>query len=209
MLGTSYIPPTQSRFFNEEEIDRLEGEIMSMCSRNKYVCITGELNAQIGHSKDYVEMDEYLSDTFNFDEETTDFFDKSEILVKSGIPLKQVSKDNKINTSGNWLLDICKYNNLFVANWRVGKDKDIGDKTFQNTSTLDYTLCTAEVFNLLSTFEVTELDPLFSDGHCMLNWSLNTIIRTTTQPQGNANHSHSPPIWSEKQKEYFVKSINL
>ena len=43
----------------------------------------------------------------------------------------------------------------------------------------------------------------------MLNWSLNTITRTTTQPQGNANNSHSPPIWSEKQKEYFVKSINL
>ena len=86
---------------------------------------------------------------------------------------------------------------------------DISDKTFWNISTLDYTLCTAVVFNLLSTFEVTELDPLFSDGHCMLNWSLNTIIRTTTQPQGNANLSHSPPIWSEKQKEYFVKSINL
>ena len=95
MLGTSYIPPTQSRFFNEEEIDRLEGEIMSMCSRNKYMCITGDLNARIGHLKDYVETDEYLSDMFNFDEETTDFFDKSEILVKSGIPLKRVSKDNK------------------------------------------------------------------------------------------------------------------
>ena len=77
VLETSYIPPTQSRFFNEEEIERHEGEIMSMCSRNKYVCITGDLNAQIGHSKDYVEMDEYLSHMFNFDEETTDFFDKS------------------------------------------------------------------------------------------------------------------------------------
>ena len=43
IIGTSYIPPTQFIFFNEEEIDRLEGEIMSMCSRNKYVCITGDL----------------------------------------------------------------------------------------------------------------------------------------------------------------------
>lgn len=42
LLGILYIPPTQSRFLNDDEYLTLETEITSMCSQSKYVCLTGE-----------------------------------------------------------------------------------------------------------------------------------------------------------------------
>lgn len=32
IIGVIYVPPTQSRFFNDEELTNLENEIISMCS---------------------------------------------------------------------------------------------------------------------------------------------------------------------------------
>ena len=46
MLGTVYVPPVQSRFYNEDEITVLEREIMTQCSNHKYVFITGDINAR-------------------------------------------------------------------------------------------------------------------------------------------------------------------
>ena len=46
MLGVSYIPPAQSKYFNDEEILNLEREITSVCSSYKYVLISGDLNAR-------------------------------------------------------------------------------------------------------------------------------------------------------------------
>ena len=49
ILGTIYIPPSQSRFYNEDEIAVLENEIISQCSSNKYVFINGDINGCFDH----------------------------------------------------------------------------------------------------------------------------------------------------------------
>ena len=46
IMGVSYIPPIQSKYYNDEEILNLEREITSVCGKNKYVLITGDLNAK-------------------------------------------------------------------------------------------------------------------------------------------------------------------
>ena len=119
---------------------------MSMCSSNKYVIISGDVNARTGKLTDYVKLDHYFSDMFDFDDEIANFINKTEMLENLNIPLTRSTTDTKTNNSGYWLIDLCKNNNLFIINGRVGKDKGFGLKTFRYTSTIDYTICTANCF---------------------------------------------------------------
>ncbi|MEW8547682.1 MAG: endonuclease/exonuclease/phosphatase family protein [Candidatus Thiodiazotropha sp.] len=74
IIGVTYVPPSQSRFFNDEELQTLENEITSMCSSHKYVYITGDLNARTANLIDYVQLDEFLAEEFELDDETVHFF---------------------------------------------------------------------------------------------------------------------------------------
>ena len=212
MLGISYVPPTQSKYYNAEEILSLEREITSVCSNNKYVLITGDINARTAKLSDYIRADDFLSDVFDFDNETRSFFDKVNILEQYNIPTERESRDNKTNNTGNWLIETCKNNNLFIVNGRVGKDKYLGAPTFRDKSLIDYTICTAECFAWLSDFEIIELDAIFSDGHSLLSWSLQAEgLRTYNNSNSNNEAKNTKPKfrWSENTKEQFIAQINL
>ena len=209
ILGIVYVPPIQSRFYNDDELSKLENEIMSVCSSNKYVTISGDINARTAKLPDYVELDQYISEQFDFDDDIANFFDKTEILKTLNIPVERSSMDVKTNNTGYWLTDLCKNNNLFIVNGRVGKDKGVGRKTFRETSTIDYTICTADCFTFLTQFEVIELEPIFSDGHCLLSWSLNINLTTDDANDKPANYTNSRSKWSEKDRDIFVSSIDL
>ena len=208
-LGIVYVPPSQSRFYNDDELSKLENEIMLMCSSNKYVIISGDVNARTRKLTDYVKLDHYFSDMFDFDDEIANFFDKTEMLENLNIPLTRSTTDTKTNNSGYWLIDLCKNNNLFIVNGRVGKDKGFGLKTFRNTSTIDYTICTADCFRFLTHFEVKELDPIFSDWHSLLSWSLN--VNTPNHHISNTISNNIPQRckWLQNNKDKFIDSIDM
>ena len=65
ILGVSYIPPIQSKYYNDEEILNLERDITSVCGKNKYVLITGDLNARTAKLKDHTRVDNFFSDFGN------------------------------------------------------------------------------------------------------------------------------------------------
>ena len=44
ILGSIYIPPESSNFYNDEELMTLENEITSFCSDYKYIILTGDFN---------------------------------------------------------------------------------------------------------------------------------------------------------------------
>ena len=129
---------------------------------------------------------------FDFDDDVANFFDKTEILESLNIPLERSSRDTKTNNSGYWLTDVCKNNNLFIVNGRVGKYKGVGRKTFRDTSTIDYTPCTADCFTFLTQFEVIDLDPIFSDGHALLSWFLNVNSINYHTDDKNSNCKIAP-----------------
>ena len=52
----------------------MENKIMSFCSKNKHVMLSGDFNARTSEMRDYTERDDLLADMFNFDEETFEFF---------------------------------------------------------------------------------------------------------------------------------------
>jgi hypothetical protein len=49
-------------------------------------------------------------------------------------------KDSVKNHYGSRLLDLCKGNDLFIINGRIGNDKDIGKLTCKNSSVVDYVI---------------------------------------------------------------------
>ena len=100
ILGTIYVPPAQSRFYNDDEIQVLENEIMSLCSNHKYVFITGNINARTARLCDFTRLDPFAVDMFDIDDDIASFFDKTTILEDLGIPFHRVSHDNKTNNSG-------------------------------------------------------------------------------------------------------------
>ena len=138
LLGTVYIPPQQSRFFNEDEFELFEQEIASAMSSYKNVCTMGDFNAQTSDLADYTIADSFLTDQFDFDQETIKFFDQRNILEKHGIQVERVSSDKKKNNNGHRLVDLCKNNNIFILNGRYGKDSGTGAMTFRDVSVIDY-----------------------------------------------------------------------
>ena len=128
--------------------------------------INGDINGRTSRLQDFTRLDSFVSDMFDFDDSTSSFFDKTTVLENKNIPLDRVSRDNKTNTTDYWLIDTCKNNNLFIVNGRFGKDKGIGATTFRDKSLIDYTLCSAESFEILHDFEILDLDPVFQMGTC-------------------------------------------
>ena len=106
------------------------------------------MNARISQLCDFIIADKTIADIMKFDQETLEFLNKSEELVKLNIYKLWVSQDKNINNNGYKLIDICINNNLFILNGRFGKDKEIGKCMFREQSLIDYTICSVNVIKL-------------------------------------------------------------
>ena len=139
---------------------------------------------------------------FYFDDETVSFFDKTNILCHYGVPLNRANCDKQTNNNGHWLLDICKNNNLFIVNGRIGKDTSIGAPTFCDRSTMNYTIVSAECFKILCEFELLELD--------FLSWSLKRPVNETVFKKSPIqNNPQNNLKWSVNSRESFVDGIDI
>ena len=120
ILGSIYLPPESSRFLNEDYFDEFENEISEKCSNYKYVYLIGDTNSRTGQHADYVTSDPHLSSTFGIDADSQAFFDKHILLENLGIPLERCSCDNRSNTNGMRLLEICRNKKPLHSKWTPG-----------------------------------------------------------------------------------------
>lgn len=207
-IGTIYVPPTQSRFYNDDDFSLLEDEITNMCSKHDFVFITGDANARTSELVDYTKSDNFLSDHFNFDEETLLFYDCINSIQSDNCNINRKSKDPKTNNTGYKLIDICKNNNLFILNGRTGRDKNMGKLTFRNQSLIDYTLATSKCAPFINDFDVLETDMLMSDGHSILQMTL-IIQPIVTHNILTDSHTQTDKIkWRPEQSLQFIENIS-
>ena len=82
------------------------------------------------------------------------------------------SDQSRVNNYGRRLLDLCKSCDLYIANARLGLDKFLGSKTCKGTSVVDYVILSPCLFPYISEFEVLPFDPMISDAHCGIHFSL-------------------------------------
>ena len=206
VFGVLYVPPSQSKFLKDDEILALEMEILSISSPHKYVFLTGNINARTGKLQDFITVDTFFADFFEFENETLNFYNQAELLKNFDISVNRTSCDNVVNTNGSKLIEICRGNNLFIVNGRLGTDRDVGHFTYRNTSLIDFTICTLDALKLIHKFDVIETDTLFSDGHSALSWSVKIAHKIQ---DSNDKHSQERPVrWKPDKANSFVASIN-
>ena len=123
-----------------------------------------------------------MSDYFNFDQETINFYGQKCELERLGINVKRNSMYRKKNNSGFRLIDICKNHNLTILNGRFGHDKNKGAMTIRNVSVIDYAIVSMICFDLLYDFQINDVDRIFSDGHTFLLLSIKIKTIVTNKP---------------------------
>ena len=199
-----YVPPDQSKYYNDDEFFNFELDIMSKCSQYPNILITGDANAQTSNLADYVEFDDFIGNYFDLDENTLRSFSKISHLSELNIPQNRISKCKKVNKIGKKMLEICKNNDLIILNGRIGNDST-GNYTFRDTSVIDYTISSINALSLVENFEISELDRLFSDGHCLLETEMKLQISFNTMV-GKASQQNSHK-WKENKKTDFINNL--
>ena len=136
-----------------------------------------------------------------------DHFQNSTVLNQFALAKIRTSQDKTINNEGNMLIDTCKSNNLFILNGRCGSDKNVGAMTFRNQSIIDYSIVSHQALQFVKMFKISELDPLFSDGHSLLLTTLSfSQMLAPCRNKENQKRKTKPKLPEDK-KNYCLFKI--
>ncbi|CAG2241030.1 unnamed protein product [Mytilus edulis] len=119
VFGIVYIPPENSVYHQPDTFDQVENEIRSFSQNFKYICLLGDFNGRTADEPDYFEIE-----THEHEQDFSEFMqDNLNCLETLNIDRKRKSMDTVKNRSGQKLLELCKGNDLFIVNGRIGDDK--------------------------------------------------------------------------------------
>ena len=128
------------------------------------------------------------------------------ILAEIGIPLERFSEDKaRVNKYGQKLVELCKRCSLYIANGRVYKDTFIGRSTCKDTSLVDYLILSSNLFHILADFEVLPFNPMFSDVHNQIYFSLYLSHKSNTQDSVNKNNTYAG--WNSNKADDFTQVL--
>jgi hypothetical protein len=128
-------------------------------------------------------------------------------LLDNNISLKRYTQcECRPNNFGRKLLEMCKSNNLYIANSRIGKDKNIGKKTCNDLSVVDYLILSSNLFSVIKNFDALDYDTLFSDVHCALQFSFSVDICLLSAESRNISQ---PVNWDNCKKDEFIEYLTV
>ena len=62
--------------------------------------------------------------------------------------------------------------NLLILNGRCDSNKHIGSMTFRNQLVIEYSIVSHQALQFVKMYTISELDALFSDGHALIEQTL-------------------------------------
>ena len=204
LLGAIYLPPENSRFYTTDDFDNFETILLDMCNLYEHVLLLGDFNSRTGRLRDYVPSDNFVFDLLDVDPETQATINSHVILENLGIPLNRCSKDNVTNAHGLRLIELCRNNNLFILNGRMGNER-FGDYTFKDRSVIDYAIAKANLFENILDFSIFKPDPLLSDGHSMIK----VIFASKKIPLKCTNLNRKRVRWENNKANEFLNNIDV
>jgi hypothetical protein len=84
-----------------------------------------------------IDLYDYMYDLFDIDTDLYDYMYDFQNMLNHEIPLKSVLKcKGRTNNYGHKLLEVCKWNNFYIANSRIGSDVNIGERTCNDATVL-------------------------------------------------------------------------
>ena len=203
IFGIIYIPPESSKYATDDAFSEIEMEFQRLNRNSNFVCLLGDMNARTGNLPDFLEQEDN-DDYFAQNIVDIDTFSDAEILAELGIPKIRNSIDKIVNRYGRKLIDLCKNNNVFIFNGRVGTDVT-GKPTSKNLSVIDYVISTAPFLQLVHDFDILDFSKLFSDIHSPL--SLKLISKVNTQITGHVGPKKVKQ-WKPEKKNDFVNNLD-
>ncbi|CAC5387898.1 unnamed protein product [Mytilus coruscus] len=174
---------------------------------NTKCCPIGDLNAKTSTLQDFISPERFVLDMFHLnDEDTLKYFYNYDTVIANGISLERKSESTcRVNPYGHRLFDMCKKMNLFIANSRKGNDNNVGRRTCNDASIVDYLNVSSDLFPLIKYFEVDEFNPILSDVHTKICFNIYTeqIIR-----EQNIETSQRQTVkWCSSKGDKFVDYV--
>lgn len=210
LLGNIYVPPESSKYANVSIFDDLENFLLDYSNRQNYsVLLLGDFNSHTGTLYDVVDR----HNTVGIDNDAMH-------LQLYAIPARS-SKDNHApDNFGRRLIELCKNQDLFILNGRVGSDRGKGEVTTKTDSLIDYVISSHALSEVVLDLHVEPFDLLFSDVHCCvcidLPFSTRGDIHDVQVEPGIDNHNtrgveHDPRVrfnWDESKSDGFLNNID-
>ena len=212
VFGAVYIPPEGSSYSSINIFEQIESDIVDFRSQDLLVCMLGDFNARCGTVADFISVDTHIAnDLMDLDSQMLMNKNNLELL---GFSSERHSEDHYCNNYGRRLIDICKSFDVHIANGRIDKDAYTGKTTCKGVSVVDYVLLSPELFPSISYFEVLPFDPILSDVHNPIAFTIGTVSalqvdeidgidNTITDDEENVRAT-----WSSEVLNEFINSIN-
>ena len=180
VIGAVYLPHERSDHHHVDVFDDLISDIGLVQNYDLPILMMGDFNSRTGEQNDINILDHSdILDNYKFPNILN-------ILEKANIPLERKNNDKKSNNNGTKLINMCKNTETCIVNGRIGHDKGIGNFTFNDTSTIDYAICSPDLLPCIIDFKVDIFDPLLSDKHNPICLTLNTK-KEIKQPINSTN----------------------
>ena len=194
VLGFYYCSPD----YGDSDFFKIVQDEIAKFNNGSNTFIFGDFNARTKNECENIAHDKYDSD-LGFD---------SKIIE---LPLSRNSEDMKvINKRGNEFLDICRINDLTIANGRVMGDI-FGKYTchqVRGSSVVDYLITPHKSIHNLLEFRVGDIQLLLSD-HCpiMATLNLNSALKRTQGEEVKMETLPEKHIWNRENSETFTNVL--
>ena len=170
-LCCTYISPKSLGRFQLDEVsklDKLHHDVMKFKCK-VHVMILGDINCKTGTEDDFIDIQPAEQFVAVPDDDDIHI---SDVIVNNCVNKHHMSKDKIVNENGKQLLNMCKTDNLFIVNGRIGSDLkcDFTCHTARGQSVVDYFIVDGLLLRNISVFSVNKLTPL-SD-HCSISINL-------------------------------------
>ena len=152
IVGAVYIYCTNSIHNDDNEYDIISEDIVALHSQ--YDCpfvLLGDFNSRTG------KLDDLLSQNHI-----------KENFISLGLEIERYNCDQKIDTNGRNLINLCNDLNFCILNGRFGQDKKVGQCTCVKStgqSLVDYIIVSSSLSPFVSDFSIGEFDSCMSDVH--------------------------------------------
>ena len=197
----SYCVPTSSavlnRDFMPEDLFEDLGSKLSKYERQGDLILMGDLNSRTGSILDYIAN------------ESNDYMPVPNIYTDTEYTFARNSQDNKVNSYGRKLIELCKTLPLRILNGRKLGDL-LGNFTCQNSrgrSVVDYCAASPGLMKQIPFFSVGHILPVHSD-HCPIDITLK--VNAAVAPEGAQYQYVDKPDnirWLQNRKEAFCNAV--
>lgn len=207
LCGVVYIPPENSDYANDDPYREIQQEIDSFSDKYSTLCIFGDYNSRCKEIKDHIEYDIDILRAQDLNELYQESINEMNEFKRTGsnITLERRNSDRSTNNYGYRFIDFLHFNNLFILNGRTKGDEG-GHTTFNNISTIDYFICSTNLFKSIRSLSVLDMCPMVSDLHNPVSLVLNF------QYESNNNTEQNNPktkLWDQGKGNSFIENLNI